>query len=366
MFGGIFKNKKILVTGHTGFKGAWLSLWLNRLGAEVHGFSVDIPTTPSLFEVADLSSILNDLRGDVADLACVLRVVHDTQPDFVFHLAAQPIVKTSYEHPSATFRTNVLGTVNILEAMASLSKPCIGIMITSDKCYENVEWEWGYRENDRLGGKDPYSASKAAAECAIGAMSHSYFEKDSSIRIAPVRAGNVIGGGDWAASRIVPDAARAWSKSEPVPIRSPHSTRPWQHVLEPLSGYLHLAQCLCQNRNLAGEAFNFGPSAEQNHTVFDLLCSLGHWWNFSDPESMIKIDEPPSFHEAGLLKLNCDKAFHKLNWRPTLAYSETVEYTAVWYREFYQNTQRNLLELTVSQIENYENLALRKSQEWTK
>lgn len=365
MFNGVFKDKTILVTGHTGFKGAWLSLWLSQLGSKVHGFSIDIPTTPSLFQAADLGKLVSDARGDVRDLDEVKRVFQAVQPDFVFHLAAQPIVKTSYEEPCATFLTNVAGTVNVLEAMRAAEKQCTGVIITSDKCYENAEWTWGYRENDRLGGKDPYSASKAAAECAIRAMHHSFFSKGGRVRIAPARAGNVIGGGDWAASRIVPDAARSWSQNEPVVIRCPHSTRPWQHVLEPLSGYLRLAQCLREEETLAGEPFNFGPRSEQNHTVLELLHALARRWDFPDASSMITIDEPPAFHEAGLLKLNCDKALHDLQWQPTLAYDETVEFTSAWYFHYYRQSRSDIRDFTLAQVDDYVSKARARSLAWT-
>ena len=355
-----------MVTGHTGFKGAWLSLWLWKLGAKVHGFSLDIPTEPSLFAAAGLGELVSDGRGDVRNLSEIKKAFVETQPDFVFHLAAQPIVKASYDDPCGTFLTNVAGTVNVLEAMRGAKKQCTGVIITSDKCYENVEWTWGYRETDHLGGKDPYSASKAAAECAIRAMHHSFFSKDGPVRIAPARAGNVIGGGDWAASRIVPDAVRSWSQDKPVVIRSPHSTRPWQHVLEPLSGYLRLAQRLCQERTLAGEAFNFGPRSEQNHTVLDLLHSLARWWEFSAPSSMIRVDEPPAFHEAGLLKLNCDKALHGLQWQPTLAYDETVEFTSTWYFHYYRQNAGDIRSFTLAQVEDYVTKARERSLAWTR
>ena len=242
MFNNIFRGKKIIVTGNTGFKGSWLSLWLYSLGAKVTGISKDIPSNPSLFEELDLAKKTEHHFENICDALKMKEIFTAVQPDFVFHLAAQPIVSVSYDDPLETFRTNTIGTANILEALRFVSSPCSAVIITSDKCYDNVEWIWGYREQDALGGKDPYSASKGAAELVIKTYFHSYFKKaDSKIKLASIRAGNVIGGGDWALNRIVPDCFRSWNDGKPVKIRNPESTRPWQHVLEPLSGYLRAA-----------------------------------------------------------------------------------------------------------------------------
>ncbi|MDQ3843441.1 MAG: CDP-glucose 4,6-dehydratase, partial [Bacteroidota bacterium] len=280
MYNNVYANKKVLVIGNTGFKGSWLSIWLLKLGAEVYGISKDVPTTPSIFDELNLQEKINYQVADINDRDKILQLIDDLRPDFLFNLAAQPIVSKSYSEPIETINTNVLGTAHILEALRIINHNCIAVMITSDKCYENVEWIWGYKESDHLGGKDPYSASKGACEIIIHAYFHSYL-KNSNVRLASVRAGNVIGGGDWAESRIVPDSMKAWSQNLPVTIRNPNSTRPWQHVLEPLSGYLRVGQKLKEEEKINGEAYNFGPSAEQVHTVAEMLEQLGEFWKFT-------------------------------------------------------------------------------------
>jgi CDP-glucose 4,6-dehydratase len=276
----IFSDSNILVTGHTGFKGSWLSLWLTSLGAKVTGVSVDVPTEPSHFHAGGMEEMLYaDRRTDIRDGLAMKGIIKDLQPDFVFHLAAQPIVRRSYSDPVESWQTNTLGTVNVLEALKGLEKPCTAIFITSDKCYDNVEWEWGYRETDALGGPDPYSASKGAAELAIRSYVRSYFPKEGNVRIGVGRAGNVIGGGDWALDRIVPDCVRAWSMGDNVELRNPAATRPWQHVLEPLSGYINLALALHQDNKLHGEPFNFGPPAQQNQSVGELVTAMSTYWS---------------------------------------------------------------------------------------
>jgi CDP-glucose 4,6-dehydratase len=366
MFNNLFRNKKVLVTGNTGFKGSWLSLWLKELGAEVHGVSNQIPTTPSLFELAKLEEETNHTFEDVRNLDKIKKIVSDISPDFIFHLAAQPIVKLSYDDPIETMSTNVMGTANMLEAARSLNNKCVFISITSDKCYENAEWEWGYRENDALGGKDPYSASKAAAEIIIKTYYESFFKsEDSLVRLCSVRAGNVIGGGDWAANRLIPDIYRAWSVKEKVDIRSPHSTRPWQHVLEPLSGYLSLAQNLYENKNLSGLAFNFGPNSNQNHSVLDVLNELKKYWKDNEKDELFSIHSGSNFHEAGLLKLNCDRALHYIQWNPTLNFTTTLSMTAKWYNEYFNGDKNNIKSLTKSQIHDFYDLAKKQNIKWT-
>ena len=262
-----YKDMKILITGHTGFKGSWLSAWLSQLGAKVIGLSDRVPTDPAHYNFSR-GYLDSDLRIDIKDADAVFSTINEIQPDFVFHLAAQPIVLESYKNPLNTFNTNVMGTGNVLDALRRSNHKCTAIMITSDKCYDNVEWTYGYRETDRLGGKDPYSGSKGAAELVIHSYVESFFKKpESNVSIGIGRAGNVIGGGDWAPYRIIPDYVQAWSKSKKPEIRSPFATRPWQHVLEPLSGYLSLATSLINDNDLNGEAFNFGPPSYQNHTV---------------------------------------------------------------------------------------------------
>jgi CDP-glucose 4,6-dehydratase len=274
-----YKGRKVLVTGNTGFKGSWLTIWLLKMGAEVIGISKYIPTSPSLFEELDLEKKIKHYYADVRDLVRINKIITDEMPDYIFHLAAQAIVSTSYNDPVETVATNVIGTMNILEVLRTFSKPCVAIMITSDKCYDNVEWIWGYRETDALGGKDVYSGSKGAAELIIKSYYNSFFNNNHPVRLAVGRAGNVIGGGDWAKDRIVVDCMLAWNEDKTVEIRSPKATRPWQHVLEPLSGYLLLGAKTFDGNNLHGETFNFGPKAEQNRTVVELLSDMKKYWN---------------------------------------------------------------------------------------
>ena len=289
---------------------------------------------------------------------CVTRC-NRSVPRFVFHLAAQPIVRASYTDPLETITSNVVGTANLLEALRGADWPITAIIITSDKCYDNVEWVWGYRETDRLGGKDIYSCSKAAAELVFKSYWHSFFGKpESTVRLATVRAGNVIGGGDWAADRIVADCVRAWGRNERVQIRSPSATRPWQHVLEPLSGYLTLGAHMARTRRADGDSYNFGPRAEQNHTVVELLADLGRIWGFQRGDEAFEITGDVPFHEAGLLKLNCDKALLELGWEPTLSYEECMSMTGLWYRQVLKDGVP-AGELTFQQIAEYERLGAR-------
>jgi CDP-glucose 4,6-dehydratase len=365
MFNNIYENKKVLVTGHTGFKGGWLSIWLKMMGAKVYGISNEIYQNPSLFDVANIESQMESHIADIRDLEKMKEIIGGIEPDFVFHLAAQPIVKLAFEQPIDTFTTNIIGTANILEALRVLDRPCIAVMITSDKCYDNVEWVWGYKETDHLGGKDPYSASKGAAELMIKTYFHSYFKKDEKIKMASVRAGNVIGGGDWAANRIVPDCFRAWANDEKVVIRSPDATRPWQHVLEPLSGYLRTGQLLAQpeKASINGEAYNFGPPTDQNYTVLDLLKQLAVNWDETNND-ILQL-EPSNFPESGLLKLNIDKALYDMQWTPTLNFKETAAFTCDWYKAYYQLKQDDMLDYTIKQISDYIEVAKQKELSWS-
>jgi len=366
MFGGIYKNKKVMVTGHTGFKGCWLTIWLLNLGAEVFGASKDIPTKPSMFEKLGIKNRIIHYEKDVRDLNKVKAIIEEIKPDYLFHLAAQPLVSVSYADPVETISSNVLGTANILEALRISNHNCIGIIITSDKCYDNVEWLWGYKETDPLGGKDIYSGSKGAAELVFKSYYHSFFNKPvSNVKIVTARAGNVIGGGDWALDRIVPDCMRAWSKNEIVEIRSPDATRPWQHVLEPLSGYLTLGQRLIEKGDLSGESFNFGPLSLQNRTVKETMEDLGEYWGFEDLSKAYRIAGTRRFHEAGLLKLNCDKALLYLQWQPALSYKKLIEFTGSWYFNFYKS-QKNMFDYTLSQIDEYEQIGSIKEIHWAK
>lgn len=365
MFDNIYKNKKVLVTGNTGFKGSWLTIWLLKLGATVYGISKDIPTQPSMFEELGLGERIVHYNKDVRDLESVKKVIEEVRPDFLFHLAAQPLVSVSYSDPVDTISTNVFGTTNILEALRCSNYRCIGIIITSDKCYDNVEWVWGYKETDSLGGKDIYSGSKGAAELIFKSYYHSFFKNpEANVNVVSARAGNVIGGGDWALDRIVPDCMRAWSNNKVVEIRSPYATRPWQHVLEPLSGYLTLGQKLYGGRDFSGESYNFGPLAQYNHTVKELIEQLSRYWNHRDVLKSYRISGDVPFHEAGLLKLNCDKALSHLEWMPTLPYEKLIEFTGVWYYKFYKS-DTNMLDFTLSQIDEYEKTAADKKIAWT-
>jgi CDP-glucose 4,6-dehydratase len=354
----IYSGQKVLVTGHTGFKGSWLTTWLRMLGADVCGYSNGIPTQPSLFEAAALD------RGIRHTLGAVTAAIRDFQPRFVFHLAAQAIVSTSYANPLETLGVNVMGTATVLEALRQVDWPCVVVIITSDKVYDNVEWPWGYRETDRLGGKDIYSGSKGAAELAFNSYFHSFFYKQPTpVRLASARAGNVIGGGDWAKDRIVADCVRAWIADGVVQIRSPAATRPWQHVLEPLSGYLELGARLQDDPALHGESFNFGPRAEQNATVVQMLEDLAAVWGFSDASKSYAVVGNSPFYESSLLKLNVDKALLNLRWEPNLSYSECMSLTGTWYREVVRN-KADALQLTQTQISNYQSLAAQRGRRW--
>ncbi len=358
----IFNGARVLVTGHTGFKGSWLSRWLTQLGAEVYGISSNIPTEPSHFVAGELASYVNDYRLDIRDSASLRALVEEVQPEYVFHLAAQALVRRSYDDPVDTWQTNAMGTINVLEALRGLKQSCVAVLITSDKCYDNVEWVWGYRETDALGGPDPYSASKGAAELAIRSYVRSFFPADGLVSIGVGRAGNVIGGGDWAEDRIVPDCMRAWSRGEMVPLRNPLATRPWQHVLEPLSGYLTLATSLKSRADLHGEPFNFGPPPQQNHSVGELVTAMTDYWDQVRWEDVSAQYGGP--YESGLLKLNCDKALHHLRWRAVWDFETTVRETALWYRHYYEHPTQSIADFSLAQIEAYMQAAKSQGLSW--
>lgn len=352
-----FKKKSVLVTGHTGFKGSWLAFWLASLSARVTGIALEPPSKPSNFDILRLGESIEDIRIDIRDYDKIKDQVLRTQPDFVFHLAAQSLVRRSYIEPVETYQTNVLGTLNLMEGLRQLNKPCTVVLITSDKCYDNVEWIWGFREIDALGGPDPYSASKGATEMVIRSHIKSFFPMGGLIRIAIARAGNVIGGGDWANDRIVPDCIRSWSKRKKVILRNPSATRPWQHVLEPLSGYLKLASELNERTELHGEPFNFGPPYNQIHSVMELVKEMSkHWENVRWENDFNKETQP---YESELLRLNCDKALHYLNWQANLSFQESVKMTTEWYRSYYENVP-TIHDLTLSQIQDYESYERKK------
>jgi CDP-glucose 4,6-dehydratase len=367
-FGGVFRGRRVLVTGHTGFKGAWLSQWLLDLGAKVSGIALPPNTAPSIFHQLGLETRLEHHIQDIRHPGSVAGLIRELRPDFVFHLAAQALVRLSYEQPVETWETNVAGTIHILEALRLLDHPCAAVFITTDKCYENREWLHAYRESDPLGGHDPYSSSKAATEIAISAWRRSFFPPASRVKIASARAGNVIGGGDWALDRIVPDAMRALARGETIPVRNKTATRPWQHVLEPLGGYLWLAALLAKpalfgpaapDPELFRSAFNFGPRLESNRTVARLVEEIlkhrpGQWEDRSDPNAP---------HEASLLNLSIEKAFHLLHWRPVWDFAETIARTVDWYTRVEQSEDTPLA-LTASQISDYTAAASKAGLAW--
>ena len=343
-----FRNKKILVTGHTGFKGSWLVLWLNTLGAKIYGISNNYPTNPCNFKVLKLEKKINHKILDLRDLKKVKSYILKIKPDYIFHLAAQSLVKLSYKDPINTFSTNIMGTCNVLESIKYLKNKCNVVIITSDKSYKNIEIKRGYKENDLLGGIDPYSASKGSAELLIKSYYESFLKSKKNIRISVSRAGNVIGGGDWSKDRILPDCVKAWSKGKKVIIRNPRSTRPWQHVLEVIFGYLVLAINLKKNININGEAFNFGPKNSQDKNVISLLRESKKNWG----SAKWKIKKNKSFKESRLLKLNSLKSKIKLKWSNKLSFAETIKLTINWYKKYYGKDE--IFDYTVSQIKNYE------------
>lgn len=351
MFGDVFQGKTVWLSGHTGFKGAWLARWLVELGARVHGFALPPATVPSVFEQLGLAQKLQHETADVRDADAVKKSILRVQPNFVFHLAAQALVRYSYNHPLETYATNVMGTAHVLEALRALEKPCAAVIVTTDKCYENREMDYAYAEEDPLGGHDPYSSSKGAAEIVTSAYRRSFFGH-SPVRIASARAGNVIGGGDWALDRIVPDCIRALQSGEAIPVRNPAATRPWQHVLEPLSGYLWLATQLYQpttiNHQLCS-AFNFGPDKEANRNVGDLVGEILKSW----PGSWDDQSNPNAVHEANLLMLSTAKAKRVLRWQPTWNFETAIARTVAWYRGVNENAAA-AEHLTLQQIAEYE------------
>ncbi len=360
-FADTYRRRRVLVTGHTGFKGSWLSLWLAHLGADVAGFSVDVPTSPSNFDLLGLATRTRHYVGDVRNRSRLAEVIDEFRPEIVFHLAAQALVRRSYADPATTFETNTMGMVNLLDCIRIRPWIQASVLITSDKAYRNVEWCWGYRETDSLGGHDPYSASKSCADIIAQSYYHSFLQ-DTKTRVAIARAGNVIGGGDWAADRIVPDAIRAWSADTPLIVRSPQATRPWQHVLEPLSGYLWLgARLLADAPGLNGEAFNFGPDAHVDETVCELLDSMAMRW--PGARWMSPTENEATGHEATLLKLSCDKALFHLQWRAVMNFPETVAMTVDWYRAW-RHEGRAMFSYAVEQLDHYSQLARERGASW--
>tara|TARA_B100000941_G_C28505296_1_gene556938 strand:+ start:1958 stop:3028 length:1071 start_codon:yes stop_codon:yes gene_type:complete len=328
----IFFKKKVLITGHTGFKGSWLALWLYLSGAKIIGISKNIPTSPSHYLSLGLNKKINSLNFDICNLKKLKKSFKKFKPDFVFHLAAQSIVSKSYKDPIETWKTNLNGTLNVLESMRHLNNKCTGVIITSDKAYKNLEIKRGYKENDLLGGVDPYGASKSAAEIAIQSHLKSFFSKQNKIKISVARAGNVIGGGDWSSDRLVPDCMRSFINGKEAMIRNPNSTRPWQHVLEVVSGYLTLAEKLYKSPELHGEAFNFGPNLKTNHKVIEVVKKMQlHWKRLKWTKSRNR-----SFFENKLLQLDSAKSKKILKWRSVLSFNETIFLTVDWYKNFFE------------------------------
>jgi CDP-glucose 4,6-dehydratase len=330
-FNQIYQEMTVLVTGHTGFKGSWLSIWLRELGAKVIGYSLDVPTQPSNFELTQLSNKMVHIQGDVCDSKHLKEVVLDYKPTVIFHMAAQAIVLHSFEQPKETFECNVNGTINLLEAIRLSSSVKAAIIVTTDKCYENRDWIWGYREQDALGGKDPYSASKAMAEIAVASYRDSFFNQENSPMIATARAGNVIGGGDFSAHRILPDTMRALMAREPIRVRHPHSIRPWLNVLDPLSGYLWLAHSLLTAGHKYAQAWNFGPREHQGISVKSIVQKAIDLWGHG---SWIEIDNGFTKPEMQMLRLNWDKAAHELQWSPTYHWNEALIQTVEWFKAY--------------------------------
>jgi CDP-glucose 4,6-dehydratase len=351
-----WKGKKVLVTGHTGFKGGWLVTWLKALGANVVGISLLPPTTPNLYtEINVAKGMTESLIADIRDLSNVESLFNKHSPEIVFHLAAQPLVRYSYQFPVETYESNVMGTLHVLEAIRNIDSVRAGIMVTTDKCYENKEWDWGYRENDPMGGHDPYSSSKGAAELLISSYRRSYFsETNCQTSIASVRAGNVIGGGDWAEDRLIPDIITAFQSKTTLSIRNPNATRPWQHVLEPLSGYLYLAEKLYSDGDEYSEAWNFGPQDSDIKTVSWIVNNLSKkfknsvGWNIENDSDVL--------HESGYLKLDCSKAKNKLGWESIIDLDTALASTKCWY-EAYKNGE-DLTQLTLTQIRDYQTQVL--------
>jgi len=360
-FADVYRGRRVLLTGHTGFKGSWLATWLENLGAEVAGYSFEVPEAPSHFELLGLQSRIRHYIGDVRDRARLAQVIDEFRPEIVFHLAAQALVRRAYAEPAATFETNIMGMVNLLECVRMRPWIEVAVLITSDKTYRNEEWCWGYRETDALGGRDPYGGSKGCADIVAQTYFHSFLQHTPT-RVGVARAGNVIGGGDWSTDRIVPDCIRAWTKGDSVAVRSPRATRPWQHVLEPLSGYLWLGARLWQkSEGLNGEAFNLGPDAKVDQTVGELLEAMAERWpgaHWQVPEGFEQ-----GGHEDMLLKLCCDKALFQLKWRSILHFPETVAFTLDWYRAWHEG-RNDVRAYTCGQIERYCALARERGSVW--
>ncbi len=354
IFGNFYKNKKVLITGHTGFKGSWLSIMLNYLGAEVYGYALEPPTDPSLYQLCKIDGFVHSKICDIRNYDDLYAFIKTAQPEIIFHMAAQALVRESYKNPVETYQTNVMGNVHLLEAIRTIPSVKSVVIITTDKCYENKEWYWGYRENEPLGGYDPYSSSKACSEIVTAAYRRSFFHPDSyhnhGVAIATARAGNVIGGGDWAADRLIPDFIRAITNREKIKIRSPKSIRPWQHVLEPLNGYLSLGNALYNNGTEFADAWNFGPNDEDAKNVEWIVKYMCDSWGDS---ASYEIDKNPQPHEAAYLKLDCSKAKYLLNWEPRWSVKTALDSILEFTHAYVKN--EDLKSVCINQIKAYLN-----------
>lgn len=358
IFNNTYKSKRVLVTGATGFKGSWISMWLNKLGAKVIGYSLEPQTNTSMFNICNVEKEITNIIGDIRDYQKLVNVFREYKPEIIFHLAAQPLVRLSYESPRETYETNVMGTVNVLEAAKNIDSVEAVIVITTDKCYENKEWVYGYRESDPMGGYDPYSSSKGCAELVVSAYRNSFYN-ESGIGLASVRAGNVIGGGDFSEDRLIPDFIRSVSQEKPIVIRNPLATRPWQHVLEPLSGYLWLGALMLRDKEKYNGAWNFGPKDTDVLNVENILKLAINYIGKGE----VKLDNKNNPHEANLLKLDISKAKFYLKWSPIYNVNNSVNKTLEWYMRYYEN--EDMHEYTLNQIDEYEKEAKKQYLIWS-
>jgi len=369
IFNGEYKGKVVFLTGHTGFKGAWMTLWLRLLGAEVVGYSLEPPTQPNLFDATQISNGICHIISDIRDSSSLVAAMQKHKPHFVFHMAAQSLVRRSYKIPRETYETNVMGTVNVLEDVKATPSVKVCIFVSSDKCYENKEWIYAYRENDPMGGYDPYSSSKGAAEIITDSYRRSFFDHPADgkdvTKVVSARAGNVLGGGDWAEDRIIPDCIRSLSKNKPIELRDPYAIRPWQFVLEPLSGYLWLGALLSEGRVNAEYAWNFGPALSNSLCVNDVVERIIKAWGNGRKDYVQNSKEKNQCHEANTLKLDCSKAANFLGWKANLEEDEAIDAAVKWYFEYYNNKNFDAKKFSISQIENYVETAKNKEIVWS-